>query len=80
MFQVLHYANLIVTHTPTAWTALMHITIYSMMHTQARRNTCTHTLYQAFHQYYCLDLLEHYAPMLAPPPYYMEPQPIPAEF
>ena len=25
VFQVLHYATFIVTHAPTAWTALMHI-------------------------------------------------------
>ena len=25
VFQVLHYANLIVAHAPTEWTALMHI-------------------------------------------------------
>ena len=29
VFQVLHYANLIVTHAPTAWAAFMHISTIS---------------------------------------------------
>ena len=33
VFQILHYANLIVAHAPTAWTALMYIaTICLRMH------------------------------------------------
>ena len=40
VFQVLHYANLIVACAKTAWTALMYnSTICSMMHTHVRTPT-----------------------------------------
>ena len=44
MFQVLHYAKLIVAHAPTAWTAVMYIsTIWSMMHTHMPNHTHAYT-------------------------------------
>ena len=52
VFQVLHYANLIVAHAPTAWPALMHISIICLRkhsklcderssHAHAHANTLT---------------------------------------
>ena len=35
MFQVLHYANLIVAHAPIAWTALMYISTIFFMFIEA---------------------------------------------
>ena len=31
VFQVLHYANLIVAHAPTVWTVLMHISLWTVV-------------------------------------------------
>ena len=42
--------------------------LFNNAHMRMHTNTYINTLYQAFHQYYCLDLIEDYAPMLAPPP------------
>ena len=43
VFQVLHYANLIVAHAQTAWTVLMHIsTICSRMHSKLCNERSSH--------------------------------------
>ena len=39
------------------------------VHTRTHTGMHKHTLYQALHQYYCLDYSEHLALMLTPPPY-----------
>ena len=44
VFQVLHYANLIVAHAPTAWTAVMHVsTICGRMHSKLCDEHSSHT-------------------------------------
>ena len=44
VFRVLHYANVIVAHAPTAWTALMHIsTICLRMHSKLYDELSSHT-------------------------------------